>query len=193
MNFDESYFKNINYVNYLNRYEKYKKTADELDFYFKNLGIVKKNSKILDYGCAVGFLIKALNQNGYNKVYGYDISKWATNYANKKNNCKIIKKFLKKYDLGIFLDVLEHMTNKNISKLFKEVSFDKLIVRIPCSESEKGKFYLKISRNDNTHINCKSKKEWISFFKKKGFKHFLKLNMNTIYNSKGCMCYFIFK
>lgn len=193
MKFNESYYKNLNYINYLNRYEKYKKTADELDFYFKNLGLVKKNSKILDYGCAVGFLIKAFKKNGYKNICGYDISEWATNYAVKKHNCKIVKKLSKNYDIGIFLDVLEHMTDKSISKVFKNTFFEKIIVRIPCSESKKNKFFLKISRKDQTHINCKSKKNWISFFRKSGFKHFFKLNLNTIYDSKGCMCYLVFK
>ena len=57
--FEEQYFKNLNYSNYLERYGRYLKMAEELDFYLTKFGILSKSMKILDYGCSVGFLIKA--------------------------------------------------------------------------------------------------------------------------------------
>ncbi len=189
--FEEHYFKNLNYSNYLERSDRYIKTAEEINFYFSKLGLIESGSKILDYGCGVGFLINAFNKLGFKNVYGYDISKWATNYA-RKLNCKIKKKYDGNYDIGIFLDVLEHMEDKEIKKVFKKAKFNKLLVRIPVSiNKKKRKFYLKISRVDKTHINCKTKNEWIKLFKNFGFKKFLKLNLNTIYDSKGCLCLLI--
>ena len=186
--FEEDYFKNLNYSNYLERYERYVKTAEEIYFYFSKLGLIDKNYKILDYGCGVGFLIKAFKKIGFKKIYGFDISSWAKKYA-KKLNCRIVNKTDGKYDMGIFLDVLEHMTDKEIKNVFKKTKFDKLLLRIPCSEEPNSKkFYLKISRIDKTHINCKTKNEWINLFKSFGYKSFLKLNLNTIYDSKGCLC-----
>ena len=188
--FEEQYFKNLNYSNYLERYGRYLKMAEELDFYLTKFGILSKSMKILDYGCSVGFLIKAFKKLGYKKIFGFDISKWALKVA-KKNKCKILKDFKGYYDLGIFLDVLEHMDDKEIKKVFKKAKFKRLLVRIPCADKNSNKFYLKVSRIDKTHINCKNKESWISLFKSFGYKSFLKLNLNSIYDSKGCLCLLI--
>ena len=188
--FEEQYFKNLNYSNYLERYGRYLKMAEELDFYLTKFGILSKSMKILDYGCSVGFLIKAFRKLGYKKIFGFDISNWALKIA-KKNKCKILKDFKGSYDLGIFLDVLEHMNDKEIKKVFKKAKFKRLLVRIPCADKNSNKFYLKVSRIDKTHINCKNKKSWISLFKSFGYKSFLKLNLNSIYDSKGCLCLLI--
>ena len=188
--FEEQYFKNLNYSNYLERFGRYLKMAEELDFYLTKFGILSKSMKILDYGCSVGFLIKAFKKLGYKKIFGFDISNWALKIA-KKNKCKILKDFKGSYDLGIFLDVLEHMNDKEIKKVFKKAKFKRLLVRIPCADKNSNKFYLKVSRIDKTHINCKNKESWISLFKSFGYKSFLKLNLNSIYDSKGCLCLLI--
>ena len=188
--FEEQYFKNLNYSNYLDRYGRSLKMAEELDFYLTKFGVLSKSMKILDYGCSVGFLIKAFKKLGYKKIFGFDISNWALKIA-KKNKCKILKDFKGSYDLGIFLDVLEHMNDKEIKKVFKKAKFKRLLVRIPCADKNSNKFYLKVSRIDKTHINCKNKESWISLFKSFGYKSFLKLNLNSIYDSKGCLCLLI--
>mgnify|MGYP001266412439 FL=1 len=188
--FEEQYFKNLNYSNYLERYGRYLKMAEELDFYLTKFGILSKSTKILDYGCSVGFLIKAFKKLGYKNIFGFDISNWAIKIA-KKNKCKILKDFKGSYDLGIFLDVFEHMDDREIKKVFKKAKFKRLLVRIPCADKNSNKFYLKVSRIDKTHINCKNKESWISLFKSFGYKSFLKLNLNSIYDSKGCLCLLI--
>ena len=74
----------------------------------------------------------------------------------------------------------------------KKLNLIRLLLRIPCSEEPNSKKILfKISRIDKTHINCKTKNEWINLFKSFGYKSFLKLNLNTIYDSKGCLCLLI--
>ena len=52
-------------------------------------------------------------------------------------------------------------------------------------------FTLLGTRIDKTHINCKNKESLISLFKSFGYKSFLKLNLNSIYDSKGCLCLLI--
>ena len=98
--FEEQYFKNLNYSNYLERYGRYSKMAEELDFYLTKFGFLSKSMKILDYGCSVGFLIKALKKLGYKKILVL-ISQIGHKIA-KKNKCKILKNFKGSYDLGIF-------------------------------------------------------------------------------------------
>lgn len=188
--YTESYFKNVNYTNYLDREAKYTKTAEDLNKLFESLTIVDKNSRILDYGCAVGFLVSSLSNLNYCNVIGYDISDWAISKA-KERGCKILDKVEDtRFDLVFFLDVLEHMTDAQIINLFKKNHFKIIIVRIPCSEEcNSREFFLDISKQDPTHINCKTKKEWKKFMKKLGYNHSFKLNLNTIYDSAGCFCY----
>ena len=191
--YDKQYYNTKNYKNYFERKDRYFKMAEELYQSFNKIGLLDKNTKILDYGCAVGFLIKGFENIGFNNVYGYDISEWAIEQA-KKINCKILKKIDSHYNMGIFLDVLEHMKDEEIFNVFNNTSFDYMIVRIPCShESNPDNFYLYISKIDETHINCKTPKKWIDFFSKLGYNRYFKLNMSTIYNSDGCFCYFFIK
>ena len=70
------------------------------------------------------------------------------------------------------------MNDKEIKKVFKKAKFKRLLVRIPCADKNSNKFYLKVSRIDKTHINCKNKESWISLFKSFGYKSFLKLILN---------------
>jgi hypothetical protein len=192
MNFTEEYYKSNNYTDYLSKGERYNRTAEEL---FQNLvkfKIINHSTKILDFGCSVGFLIKGLEKVGCTNVYGYDISEWAIDIA-KKSECKILDKPEGEYELGIFLDVLEHMDDQQIIQMFQNIKFSKILVRIPVSDqSNPHQFYLDISRKDPTHINCKTDEAWIQYLRNFGFKYHLRLNFNTIYDSKGCFCAIFF-
>lgn len=186
--YTEEYFKSNNYTNYLSKKERYARTAEEIYQTFTKFDILNKESIILDYGCSLGFLINGFEKIGVSKVYGYDISEWAVEQA-KKDQCKIISTLEGTFDLGIFLDVLEHMEDSEITKVFSKINFNYVLVRIPCSvEENPTEFHLEVSRADNTHINCKTEKDWIEFFKKLGYAKHLYLNMSTIYNSNGCLC-----
>ena len=186
--FNEEYFKSDNYINYLSKKERYIKTADELYHVLNKFNIVTPDTTILDYGCSVGFLIQGLEKVGCNFVYGYDISEWATNEA-RQAGCNILESPAGEFDLGIFLDVLEHMTDQQIKQLFKTITVEKLLVRIPCAiDTNPSIFHLEISRKDKKHINCKTSKEWILFFKDLGYQNCFRLNLTTIYDSDGCFC-----
>jgi len=56
--YDKNYFETNNYKNYLDRKDRYFKTAEELYQTFNRIGLLNKNTKILDYFYSVGFLIK---------------------------------------------------------------------------------------------------------------------------------------
>ena len=190
MNFDKNYFKSLNYVNYLEREDKYTKLANELITYLvKNYNLTQK-STILDYGAAIGFLTNAIHNMEHN-CDAYDISEWASSESKIRYDINYINYSPKKYDFLIALDVFEHMKDENIYDCLKTFSPDKLIVRIPCSENSQNNFYLNISRQDPTHINCKNKEQWINFFKTFGYKIFEPINLYTIYDSKGVMSYYI--
>jgi SAM-dependent methyltransferase len=189
--FIEKYYSERNYTNYLDRKGRYVQMARELDEVFQKVEIVNHKSKILDFGCAVGFLVSAMDEIGYSSVYGYDISEWAVGVA-KSNGCRILNQVRSQsFDLVFFLDVLEHMTDEQIRKEFSRNKFSSCIVRIPCADEGETNFHLEASKKDETHINCKSASGWMNLFKSLGYNKFIRLNLNTIYDSRGCFCYLI--
>lgn len=186
--YDEQYYRSNNYVDYLSKRERYVKTAEEIQQVFHKFNVINQDSTILDYGCSLGFLIKGFEKAGFKNVSGYDISEWAVTQA-RKNGCRILDQAQGKFDLGIFLDVLEHMTDQQIAELFAELRLNKVLVRIPCAVAEQpDQFYLEVSRRDITHINCKTDQQWIEVFRLLGYNNCFRLNMSTIYDSPGCFC-----
>jgi hypothetical protein len=133
-------------------------------------------------------LIKGFEKIGFKNVSGYDISDWAVIQA-RLAGCNILDHARGTFDLGIFLDVLEHMTDQQIIELFDQLNLDKILVRIPCAvEEQPDQFHLEISRRDPTHINCKTDQDWIEIFNRLGYRNHFRLNMSTIYDSPGCFC-----
>jgi hypothetical protein len=186
--FDKDYFQSANYTNYLDRQEKYSRTAEEIFDRLKTFGLLNKKSSMLDYGCAVGFLSHGFRELGIDDIDSYDISEWAKEQA-RMRGCRVVESLKDYYNIGIFLDVLEHIDDAGIDTVFHKTRFGSVLVRIPCSvPGQPNKFYLEVSRRDPTHINCKTPEQWITKFRGFGYNTCLPVTMNTIYNSPGCFC-----
>ena len=114
MKYNEDYFKKLNYTDYLYRRDRYLRLASELHELLDKLRLVHDNVKILDFGCAVGFLMEGFRELGYKEIYGWDISSWAVSKAQEKG-LNILKKIEElSFDIIICLDVLEHMADQEI-------------------------------------------------------------------------------
>jgi hypothetical protein len=190
--YNKDYYKSVNYVTYLNRKPKYVKHVHEIDSLLKSFNLISANSKILDYGCAVGFLIEGFKEAGYQNIEGYDISEWAVQQCKSKNINMLEAVDNINYDLICCLDVLEHMPDDDIINTFSKLNGNMMLVRIPCS-TDGINFHLEVSKVDPTHCNCKTKPQWIELLRKLGYNFFLPVNINTIYDSEGVMCYLCFK
>jgi ribosomal protein L11 methylase PrmA len=195
MIYDEKYYKTNNYENYLNKSERYEKLAIELIEFFDSIKLNFKYKNILDYGCAIGFFLDGLKKNNIEKTYGYDISSWALEQIDKKKHKIISYQEIKEneFEIVFFLDVLEHMTDEQISDILLNLKSKKILVRIPVANKKGEDFFLEVSKKDKTHINCKTKEEWLSFLKKFQFNNYLKINLNNIYDSDGVFCALIFR
>lgn len=191
--YDEKYFTTLNYSNYLDRRDKYKKTASEVTDLLEKLSLINKRSTILDFGCAVGFLVSGLREIGYENTLGYDISEWARDYG-RKLDLPIFGDLnvLGNIDLMFALDVFEHMKDEEIEKAIIRLSRPNLVVRIPSSVDGKT-FHLEVSKRDPTHINCKTKKDWEKFFLNLGYKTIIRLDLFSIYDSRGVSCFLVLK
>lgn len=194
--YDKEYYSSSNYANYFERADRYKKTANELVDLLGKLNLVDTDSKILDFGCAVGFLGRALMELGLKDVSGFEVSSWAAGEA--RNHGLRVYEDIGELDnmvpkVMFVLDVFEHMTPEQIHQAINLIKPQLMVVRIPCALVENGDFHLEISRQDPTHINCLTKEQWISCFRNQGYNTFISLNLYTIYDSPGVMCGLLLK
>ena len=140
-----------------------------------NLGI-QKQSRILDYGCAKGFLVKAFHLLGYPNVYGVDISSYAI------NNCDpAVRKqlFLKQEDFPLILnsgfdwliakDVFEHIPYSDLPATLTTLSFrvSNLFCAVPLGQD--GKYCIPEYEKDTTHIIREPLDWWCKTLEENGF------------------------
>jgi len=172
-NFGKNYFygyKDSNYINYdkLNPSKLFK----GVKFFIRKQNI---RGRILDIGCAFGFLLKEVSQN-FDELYGFDISEFAVEKAKKiipNANLKIVD--LEKslpypdnfFDCITALDVLEHTENfeKNFEKIVKKLKKGGyLIISTPINEWPRKIFGF--LDKDKTHISVLREDELNKIIKK---------------------------
>ena len=147
----------------------------------KNLKI-KQKDKVLEFGCAHGFLVKALNDFKID-TYGVDVSSYAISKVDqsiknkinllKKNNIKnsLIKMNIKfNFDHIISKDVFEHIQPSELKKILKEMSkiTKNLFVVVPLGD--KGKYRIKSYEADKTHIIAENETWWKKLFVENQFR-----------------------
>ena len=143
---------------------------------------IKSNDKVLEYGCAHGFLVKALNDFKID-AYGVDISSYALSKVDveikkkisllKGNNIKNSLKKMKikfKFDHIISKDVFEHIEPKDLKKILRELSTltRELFVVVPLGDI--GKYRIASYAEDKTHIIAESENWWKKLFIENKFK-----------------------
>jgi len=134
------------------------------------------NSKILDIGCAKGYLLKEIKEFIPNcKVFGVDISEYALSTAHEKikdnlilanaNNLPFKNKY---FDLTLSINSLHNILDlSDLKKAFKEikrVSKKNTFITVGTYENQKEKKIL-----DEWAVLARtymSKKSWLNFFKK---------------------------
>ncbi len=86
---------------------------------------IKRGTKILDAGCAMGGFLDYLSEKGMNKLYGVDISKKYIDYVKKRSIYKVKLGNIESipfnngsFDLVVMDQVLEHLAEPR--KIFKE-------------------------------------------------------------------------
>ena len=150
---------------------------------FYNFLKLRKNSNVLEYGCANGFLVKCLKDFGVNS-FGVDISSYAIENSlpdisdrlsiiknNNLKNCLNKIKFKKKFfDWTISKDVFEHINQKDLKIIINQISnvSKKLFVIVPLGDN--SKYRIKQYHMDKTHIIIKDEIWWENLFNVSGFE-----------------------
>ena len=173
--FDENYYENGIKMG-ISGYENYKwlptRSIPEAISICENIEF----TSVLDFGCAKGFLVHALSLISNKEIYGVDISQYALKNAlpQIKNKLYYLDTDLDKMNLNVDLliakDVLEHIPEEEIDKIFS--SFykvcNKAFLVIPLGDNDS--FRIREYEIDKTHITKKDEEWWINKIKKSGFK-----------------------
>lgn len=135
-----------------------------------------QHTTCLDFGCAKGFLVKALLYLGYN-AYGYDISEYAVNHCDPEVLGRIyscvdeLKLNVQSFDWLISKDVLEHIPYAQLPGALHSIKCiakrSLIIVPLSCAS---GESYIAPEYNeDKTHVVREPVEWWVQLFKKEGF------------------------
>ena len=125
---------------------------------------LNKNDKILDFGCAKGYLVYALELLGID-AYGYDISEYAIANSKQEIRHKLSNEILyHNYNYIISKDVFEHLTLEQINKSLETCKHmtDNLFIIVPLAKN--NKFIIPSYELDITHVSRYSRDEWYKIF-----------------------------
>ena len=146
----------------------------------KNLSI-NLEDRVLDYGCAKGYLVKAFHILGVKNTFGIDISEYAISKCDPEVSsylkCLNLEQSLssqfeqeQKFDWIVCKDVLEHLQKDDLTIVlseFKKIS-DNVFIAVPLGSN--GKYFIEEYENDVTHIIREDMEWWTSQIKKAGYE-----------------------
>ncbi len=137
---------------------------------------MERGQTILDFGCARGYVVRAMRGLGYD-AWGMDISKWAIENADKEaapyliHSKSVPPEIDTEYDWIIAKDVLEHAeyVGRTITELMSSVAKGIFVV-VPLSEFDKGQYVIEEYEKDVTHIHRYTLQTWASMFIEPGWR-----------------------
>lgn len=135
---------------------------------------IHKGARVLDFGCARGYIVKALRGLGYD-AYGVDVSEWAVKNADPEVKCRLacdpdfVFGFGATYDWIIAKDVLEHVQclESTIECLLRR-STSGVFVVVPLGYGEDG-YVVPDYDKDVTHLHRFTLPTWAAMFMRPGW------------------------
>jgi SAM-dependent methyltransferase len=131
---------------------------------------IKREHTVLDYGCAYGFLVKALRLL-HRRAWGLDISPHAIQNVDPevKNYCFLDSdKLISHFDFCIAKDVFEHIHYEQIGYTLSKISAKKIFVVVPLGNPESG-YFAPSNGLDQSHIICEDLYWWEDLLKNHGW------------------------
>lgn len=133
-------------------------------------------SSAIDFGCAKGFLVHALNLVSNLEIIGVDISKYAIDNClpQVKEKVMLMNETLSalniKTDLIIAKDVLEHIPEDEIDSILSDfyLCCEQALLIIPLGDNDK--FRIREYEMDVTHVTKKDEEWWLCKIRKSGFR-----------------------
>jgi len=129
---------------------------------------IKRGQRILDYGCAKGYMVKALRWLG-REAYGCDISEYALNSADHEITSFLSKDLPKRhFHYTIAKDTFEHMQTKDIRRLLTKLDSNILFVIVPLGDGRR--YFIPAYELDKTHIQKQPLTWWNELIKNAGWR-----------------------
>jgi cyclopropane fatty-acyl-phospholipid synthase-like methyltransferase len=150
-----------------------------------------RNDTVIDFGCAKGFLVKALCILDID-AFGCDVSKYALSEADSAIKDKVWhisgvddpKMFRDNYSWCIAKDVFEHIPEGQLRFLVERIAHhaEKMFVAVPLADADDAITYIIPEYDkDVTHVIRKSFDWWSKLFSENGWKV-----MKADHKFKGC-------
>lgn len=143
---------------------------------------ITKGQRVLDFGCAKGFLVKALRILDV-EAWGVDVSEYAVNHADAETKPYLYqdmfgergaarlgsKNCFDNYDWMIAKDVLEHLTEAELVDLLVKCrsQIARMFVAVPLGDGER--FIVPAYDADVTHRLAKPVEWWLARFRETGW------------------------
>lgn len=120
---------------------------------------------VLDFGCAKGFLVRALRELEI-MADGCDISEYALSFAPKGCwNCGDLSQWEnKKYSHVLVKDVFEHMTKKQLYQTLQKISKLSPLIMCVIPMGDKGIYRIPEYHKDMSHIIAEDEEWWEKSF-----------------------------
>jgi 2-polyprenyl-3-methyl-5-hydroxy-6-metoxy-1,4-benzoquinol methylase len=137
----------------------------------KELDFKIKDTTVLDFGCAKGYLVHALRQLGI-KSYGEDISTYAIENCHPEVKTFVsLPKEESVFDWVLAKDVMEHIPEASIPEVLKTLykrSTNGMLMVVPLGEN--GKFRIREYEIDVTHVTRRDEGWWTQQLIEAGFE-----------------------
>jgi len=129
---------------------------------------ISRGQKILDIGCAKGFLVKAFRWLG-RPAWGCDISDYALQTADPDAKRYLTKNLpLDRFSHAIAKDVLEHIRLRDLRRLLTKLNAHVLFIVVPLGDGRK--YNLSAYERDVTHIHRQPLEWWKHILEDSGWK-----------------------
>jgi GT2 family glycosyltransferase/SAM-dependent methyltransferase len=167
--YDNSYFKTNDYHEIMLKERfvcgvKEKPLVVTLVDMIEHSSLISRGEKILDIGCAYGFVVNELVKRGYD-AYGIDLSSECVENSPQeiRNRLSIgnavVYNYVENYKVILLANIFEHLSITESELLIEKLSHHTELIFAIINKSP----------HDDTHINIRTNYEWIKSFKKYGF------------------------
>lgn len=129
---------------------------------------IKDTDWVLDYGCARGYLVKALRMQGI-QAYGYDLSEWAVSNCDEgvKNYVStVLNTSPMVWDHVIAKDVFEHIPADQLTEIVASLlraTKKQLYIIVPLAVTRGGTYNCPVDEQDSTHVIRWTLPCWIEY------------------------------
>ena len=141
-------------------------------------GLFPEATRFLDFGCAAGFLVRALREHGV-EAWGVDHSPYCLEHAEAEAKPYMVASLEdlprgSTFDVVTAFETLEHLTPAQIAEVLanlRQVTRQALFATMPVTDNIQPRWARELADKDPTHVSLYPRSWWLDQFKTAGFIH----------------------